>query len=102
VTNRSETHSCPVKTGDNRLIVSYFATQGARLNNITVAGRPGVGRMGVELGHPAYIVDVELPRGTSRTIVINLTEPAGTGPPIVLQQLLVRPLHVMLHDAVCN
>jgi Protein of unknown function (DUF4012) len=102
VTNRSDTHSYPVRPGDNRLIVSYFATQGARLNNITVAGRPGVGRTGVELGHPAYIVDVELPRGTSRTIVIDLTEPAGTGPPIVLQQPLVRPLHVTLHDAVCT
>jgi Protein of unknown function (DUF4012) len=52
VTNRSDTHSYPVKTGDNRLIVSYFATQGTLLNDITVAGRPGVGRMGVELGHP--------------------------------------------------
>lgn len=72
VTNRSDTHSYPVKTGDNRLIVSYFATQGALLNDITVAGRPGIGRMGAELGHPAYIVDVELPRGTSRTIVIHL------------------------------
>jgi hypothetical protein len=102
VTNRSDTHSYPVKPGDNRLIVSYFATQGALLNDITVAGRPGVGRMGAELGHPAYIVDVELPRGTSRTIVIHLKEPAGTGPPIVLRQPLVRPLRVTLDDAVCK
>jgi hypothetical protein len=102
VTSRNDTHSYPVKTGDNRLIVSYFATQGALLNDITVAGRPGIGRMGAELGHPAYIVDVELPRGTSRTIVIHLKEPAGTGPPIVLRQPLVRPLHVTLDDAACK
>src|SRR5664280_968148 len=102
VTGRNDTHSYPVKTGDNRLIVSYFATQGALLNDITVAARPGIGRMGSQLGHPVYTVAVELPRGTSRTIVIHLREPAGAGPPIVLRQPLVRPLHVTLDDAVCK
>jgi len=102
VTGREDTHSYPVKPGDNRLIVSYFATQGALLNDITVAGRPGVGRMGAQLGHPVYTMDVELPRGTSRTIVIHLSEPAGTGAPIVLRQPLVRPLHVTLDDAICG
>jgi hypothetical protein len=102
VTNRSDTHSYPVQPGDNRLVVSYFATQGALLNDITVAGRPGTGRMGSQLGHPVYTVAVELPSGTSRTIVIHLREPAGAGPPIVLRQPLVRPLHVTLDDAVCS
>jgi hypothetical protein len=102
VTARSDSHSYPVKPGDNRLAVSYFATQGALLNDITVAGRPGRGRMGAELGHPVYNVDVEVPRGTSRTIVLHLSEPAGTGPPIVLRQPMVRPLSVALHDAVCR
>ena len=102
VTGRVDTHSYPVKTGDSRLVVGYYATQGALLNDITVAGRPGRGRMGAELGHPVYIVDVEVPRGTSRTIVIHLSEPAGTGAPIVLRQPLVRPLHVTLDDAICG
>ena len=102
VTGRNDDPSYPVQPGDNRLVVSYFATQGALLNDITVAGRPGTGRMGSQLGHPVYTVAVELPRGTSRTIVIHLTEPAGAGPPIVLRQPLVRPLHVTLDDAVCS
>ena len=102
VTTRLDSHSYPVKPGDNRLAVSYLATQGALLSDITVAGRPGRGRMGAELGHPMYVVDVEVPRGTSRAIVLHLSEPAGTGAPIVLRQPLVRPLHVTLHDAVCN
>jgi hypothetical protein len=67
-----------------------------------VAGQPGRGRAGLEFGHPAYRVDLELPRGTSRTIVLNLSEPAGTGAPIVLRQPLVRPLHISLDDAVCG
>jgi len=102
VTGRVDTPTYPVKTGDSRLVVSYFATQGALLNDITVAGRPGRGRMGVQFGHPVYTVEIEVPRGTSRTIVLHLSEPAGTGAPIVLRQPLVRPLHVTIHDAVCN
>ena len=102
VTGREDKPSYPVKPGDNRLVVSYFATQGAILHDITVAGRPGVGRMGAQLGHPVYTVAVEIPRGTSRTIVLHLSEPAGTGSPIVLHQPLVRPLHVTLNDAVCS
>jgi hypothetical protein len=102
VTGRSDVHSYPVKPGDNRLEVSYFATQGTLLQSVTVAGRRGTGRIGTERGHPVYTVDLELPRGTSRTIVIHLVEPAGTGTPIVLHQPLVRPLNVTLKEAVCS
>jgi Protein of unknown function (DUF4012) len=102
VTTRSDAHSYPVKPGDNRLEVSYFATQGAVMEAVTVAGQPGDATIGAERGHPVYTVDLELPRGTSRTIVLHLSEPAGVGTPIVLSQPLVRPLHVTLYDAVCQ
>jgi hypothetical protein len=102
VTGRYDTLTRPVKVGDSRLSVSYFATQGATLESVTFAGKPGTGRMGAELGHPVYTIDVELPRGTSRTIVLQMNEPAGTGDPIVLRQPLVRPLNVTLNDAVCR
>lgn len=58
--------------------------------------------IGSEHGHPLYTVDLELPRGTSRTIVLHLTEPASTSSPIVMHQPLVRPLVVTLTDANCN
>ena len=102
VTGRSDSRSYPVKVGDNRLEVSYFATQGARLQSATLAGRPATGLIGSERGHPVYTVDVELPRGSTRTIVLHLSEPAGAGAPIVLRQPLVRPLAVTLKDAVCT
>ena len=102
VTGRHDSRSYPIKVGDSRLMVSYYATQGAVLNQVTVAGQPGRGRIGAENGHPVYAIDLELPRGTSRTIVLHLSEPAGTGTPIVLRQPLVRPLHVTLNDAVCR
>jgi len=102
VTGRYDTLTRPVKLGDSRLAVSYFATQGAKLESVLVAGKPGTGRMGAELGHPVYTIDVELPRGTSRTIVLQMSEPAGTGAPIVLRQPLVRPFNVTVGDAVCS
>ncbi|HYO19749.1 MAG TPA: DUF4012 domain-containing protein [Dermatophilaceae bacterium] len=101
VTIRGDRRSYPIKLGDNRIAVSYFATQGALVRDITVAGRPGRGRIGAERGHPVYTVDLELPRGSSRTIVLHLIEPAGTGAPIVLRQPLVRPLQVTIKDAIC-
>jgi len=102
VTGRHDVRTYRVRTGDSRLIVSYFATHGAVLNKVTVAGRPGTGTIGTELGHPVYALDVEVARGPARTIVLQLTEPAGTGAPIVLRQPMVRPLHVTVNDAVCS
>ena len=102
VSGRADSHSYPVKPGDNRLQVSYLATQGALLEGVTVAGKQGRGRIGAELGHPVYTVDLELPQGTARTIVLQLREPAGKGKPIVLRQPLVRPLKVTVSDAVCS
>jgi len=40
--------------------------------------------------------------GTSRTVVLHLSEPVGAGTPIVLRQPLVRPLHVTLDAAACG
>jgi Protein of unknown function (DUF4012) len=102
VTHRGDARSYPIKPGDNRLEVSYLATQGALMNGVTVAGRPGTASIGSVHGHPVYTIDLELPRGTSRTIVLHLSEPAGTGAPIVLRQPLVRPLSVTLEGAVCS
>jgi hypothetical protein len=102
VTDRSDIHSYPVKPGDNRLEVSYFATQGALMEGVTVAGQPGTASIGAEHGHPVYTVDLELPRGTSRTIVLHLSEPVGVGTPIVLRQPLVRPLSVTIDDPACG
>ena len=102
VTDRSDARSYPVKPGDNRLEVSYLATQGALMQSVMVADRPGTASIGSVHGHPVYTVDLELPRGTARTIVLHLSEPTGTGAPIVLGQPLVRPLSVTLKDGVCS
>jgi hypothetical protein len=60
-TGRSDAHACPVRVADNRLEVTCFATQGALMQSVMLAGRPGTGRIGAERGHLVYTVDVELP-----------------------------------------
>jgi hypothetical protein len=102
VTARSDTHDYPVKPGDNRLEVAYFATDGAAMNSVTAGGKPTTASSGTERGHPVFTVDLELPRGTTRTVVFHLTEPTGSGNPIVLSQPLVRPLQVSLEEAQCG
>jgi hypothetical protein len=102
VTARFDAHDYPVRPGDNRLEVSYFATDGAVMNSVTAGGTPTTASSGTELGHPVFTVDLELPRGTTRTVVFHLTEPAGSGAPIVLRQPLVQPLQVSVEDAQCR
>lgn len=98
--DRSDRHAYPTKPGDNRLEVSYYATRGAAMSAVDINGRPGTAAVGADRGHPVYTVDLELPRGATRTIVLHLREP-GAGRPLVLRQPLVRPLHVRLADAAC-
>ncbi|MDT4923731.1 MAG: hypothetical protein QOG01_1444 [Pseudonocardiales bacterium] len=102
VTARSDEHGYSVKPGDNRLEVSYFASHEAVMQSVTVGGKRGFVGSGDELGHPVYVVDLELPRGATRTIVFHLVEPAGSAKPVVLRQPLVRPLNVTVEDQPCG
>jgi Protein of unknown function (DUF4012) len=101
VTARRDKHSRSVKAGDNRLRVSYFATSGAVLRDVSIDANPAAVATGTERGHPVYSLDVELPRGASRTVVLHLAEPAGSGQPTVLRQPLVIPLRVSLAEDRC-
>ncbi len=102
MTSRTDRHAYPIKPGDNRMDVEYFATRGALLTSVTVDGKTSTVASGIERGHPVFTVDLELPHGQSRTVTMHLTEPAGHGAPVVLRQPLVRPLSVSLDNASCN
>ena len=43
------------------------------------------------LGHPVYRMDLELPRGTTQTVVLHLQEPAIQGNPVIWRQPGVTP-----------
>lgn len=101
VTNRSDLHPSSVRPGDARDLLSYAATEGSLLDSATLDGKRATVAVGAERGHPVYYVDLELPRGTSHTLVLHLSEPQGKGPVVVLPQPLVHPLGVRVSDAAC-
>ena len=90
------------RPGDNRLNVAYYATTGASLRTATLDGRVAPLAGGYERGHPVFTFNVEVPRGRTQTLVLHLTEPAGTAAPTLLRQPLVRPLKVSVHDQRCG
>ncbi|MFD7322517.1 DUF4012 domain-containing protein [Streptomyces sp. NPDC059875] len=99
VTIRADAPPYPTRPGDNRLLVSYYAGSGATLTRATLDGRPVKLIRGVERGHPTYTLDLELPRQTSRTLVLHLIEPEADSAPTVLRQALVTPLRTTVKPA---
>ncbi|WP_304050292.1 DUF4012 domain-containing protein [Jatrophihabitans endophyticus] len=90
------------RPGEARDSVFYYATHGAIISSFELDGRKQPFFAGFERGHPVFGLDVLIPRGTTRTVTIRLTEPAGTNPPLVLRQPLVQPLHLTVHDQTCG
>jgi len=101
VTGRNDHPPYTTKPGDNRLLVSYYATEGATLESATLNGRSKAVFPQRENGHPVYEFDVELPRGVPQALRLSLTEPAGIGDPWILRQPLVRPLETSILDQRC-
>jgi len=92
VTQRADNPPYATRPGDNRLLVSYFASEGAVLTRATLDGRTALLNSGMEHGHPVFALDMELPAQSARTLKLYLVEPPATRAPVVLRQPLVRPL----------
>ncbi|MGQ0464255.1 MAG: DUF4012 domain-containing protein [Sporichthyaceae bacterium] len=101
VVGRSDVRPYRVASGDHRVAVYYTATTGATLRAATVDGKPAFLAKGHERGRPVFVADVELPRGATRTLRIDLVEPGTAGPPTMHRQPLVRPLVTTFKDSEC-
>ncbi|MGW5463793.1 DUF4012 domain-containing protein [Streptomyces sp. NPDC003996] len=99
VTQRVDAPPYRTQPGDNRLLVTYYAGMGASLTGATLDGRPVTVDTGTERGHPAYTLDLELPRQSSRTLVLHLDEPGADSAPTILRQALVTPLTATVRRA---
>ncbi|PZS18055.1 MAG: hypothetical protein DLM57_06970 [Pseudonocardiales bacterium] len=102
VNSRLDKHAYPVKPGDNRTLLDYYATDGAQLLSAALNDKPITIAVEHGLGHPIFRLDVELPRGTTQTIVLHLQEPAGDGEPQVWHQPGVTPLGVTFYSQPCG
>jgi hypothetical protein len=91
----------PVHPGDSRVTVYYVGTADGVLRSAELDGAPITFGSGHAWGHPVFTLDVELPAGRTRTLVLNLVEPGGGNAPIVPRQPLARPLNVSVVNARC-
>ncbi|CAL9315125.1 hypothetical protein SUDANB51_02886 [Streptomyces sp. enrichment culture] len=92
VTQRGDKPSYRTRPGDNRLLLSYYASVGAHLTGASLDGRPAMLQSGVERRHPVYTLDVELPAQGTRTLTLDLVEPISDREPVLWRQPLVTPL----------
>ncbi|MFD5425542.1 DUF4012 domain-containing protein [Streptomyces sp. NPDC127084] len=96
VTLRADKPSYPTRPGDNRLLVSYYASAGAELTGAALDGTPVATGTEIEHGHPVYTTDLELPAQQTRTLTLTLMEPLAERAPRVLSQPLVNPLQTII------
>ena len=68
----------------------------------TLDGKSVTAVQGAEHGHPTFQVDVEIPHGQTRTVVLVLHEPKTAGTPIVLHQPAVRPVQLTVTKGSCG
>ncbi|MFD7443129.1 DUF4012 domain-containing protein [Streptomyces sp. NPDC059909] len=99
VTQRVDAPPYRTRPGDNRLLVSYYATEGAQLVTATLDGGRALLSQATERGHPVYTFDLELPAGTTRTVVLHLLERPSDRHPTILRQWLVRPLQATVRPS---
>lgn len=77
--------------GTNRLIVSVYATWGARLEGVTIDGLPAEVRYGREQGHPVFYVVLDLEPGQESEVEFSMDEPTVAGTPQLVTQPMARP-----------
>ena len=102
VDTRLDKHSYPVNPGDNRTLLDYYATAGSQMLSVTLNQQPTTAGVETAFGHPIYRLDLELPRGTTQTIVLHLLEPSTTGTATVWRQPGVTPLAVAYYAQPCG
>ncbi|BCN70589.1 hypothetical protein RE943_40620 [Prescottella equi] len=75
--------------GTNLTNLSLVATQGAKLNKVTVDGKPAFAFTGAERGHPVFDIQTQVRQGQTIEVKYELTEPAVGGEAWVPVQALI-------------
>ncbi|MEV8633557.1 DUF4012 domain-containing protein [Streptosporangium sp. NPDC051023] len=93
VTNRLDSPKRVHAAGSNLLWVSLYAGAGTKLRAARLDGDRVRLISEVERSHPVYSTLLELGPRQSRTLELDLLEPASAVPPVTPVQPLVRPQH---------
>ncbi|MET8157024.1 DUF4012 domain-containing protein [Sphaerisporangium sp. NPDC005289] len=91
VTGRLDSGPDTHPAGSNLLWVSLYAGVGAELSGASVDGVPVQVSTDVERSHPVYSTLLELGPRQTRTVRLDLVEPASAEPPLTPVQPLARP-----------
>lgn len=91
-----------VRPGDNRTLLDYFGTPGSHLQSVTIDGKQSVAQVLALGAFPVFRLDLELPRGKTRTVSLHLDEPARPGRPDIWRQPGVTPLGLNVFSQVCG
>lgn len=90
------------RPGDNNVLVSYYATPGSTITSVTVDGKVTIVAPETEKGLVVFTIPLELPRGSTRTVTVELIEPQRSGSVQLLRQPAVSPLTVTVQEAHCG
>ena len=101
VTTRLDQPPPGAVVGDYKTLLDYYATAGAKLQSVTLDGHPSTATVEQAFGHPIFRTEVQLPRGTTQTLVLHLEEPRGTAKPRIWQQPGVTPITLTEDDQAC-
>lgn len=88
--------------GTNLTNLSLVATQGAKLDKVTVDGKPAFAFTGAERGHPVFDIQTQVRQGQTIEVKYELTEPAAAGTARVPAQALVDDPAVTIDVAACE
>jgi hypothetical protein len=101
VTQRKDDPPYAVRPGDNRVMVYYMGTSGGSLVSATLDGQAIGVIVGRSQGHPTFSAIVEVPRSTSRRMVLHLVEPHNSQPNVVVEQPTVLSSRVAVSRPQC-
>jgi hypothetical protein len=101
VTTRLDPPPPGAVVGDYKTLLDYYATDGAKLQGVTLNGHPSTATVEQAFGHPIFRSEVELPRGTTQTLVLHLEEPRGKAKPRIWEQPGVTPISLTDDDQAC-
>jgi HAMP domain-containing protein len=101
VTVREDKPPYPTRPGDDKVLVSYYATPGSQIQSVTLDGKAVIVVPGTEKGLSVFTVPVEIARGATAVLAVTLHEPPRAGPVQILRQPAVNPLSVSVHEPSC-
>ncbi|MBU4616842.1 DUF4012 domain-containing protein [Rhodococcus sp. GG48] len=87
--------------GTNLTNLSLVATQGAKLNKVTVDGKPAFAFTGAERGHPVFDIQTQVRQGQTIEVKYELTEPASSEDAVAPVQPLVESSSVAVDVPHC-